>query len=497
MTSLTAAADATTGTIRVDIEQTTLRDLFTRVVANGWGSPTAGPAWSTSGGVAGDYAVNGTQGTHTFSATNSPRRTFSLAAADADMGLTGQVTIAVLALTQPIQPGWMVRYTDANNHYFVEVSLAPGGVATMNLRKNVLGVLTTLSSVVLEQTHAAGATWLARIEVCGHTLKAKAWRSTVTEPGWLATVNDFDLTTGQGLGARSVLATGNTNGSTVFAYDNFAAYVSQPVRLWRVLPDGTRTEVRGSPGSTEPATAAAATATATFYDNEAPFDTNVFYELTSDCSTVVEATSNTVNLASNGDGWLRDPVDPTRNLRIVMESFFDECVDVDTLVWGGLGSSQYVNASGIFDIIDDRRPVTVSQTRKNKASAFRLTSFTLDDIDFLEDIFDPGRILLLSLPTSQNYGWAHRSNGSDYITCFDVEHDYIGVDQGVTTRAWQVPFRLSYAPVDTSEGGTGGNGIGGAGATYDDLAASALGLTYNSLTASGETYLQVAQGVGY
>jgi hypothetical protein len=73
----------------------------------------------------------------------------------------------------------------------------------------------------------------------------------------------------------------------------------------------------------------------------------------------------------------------------------------------------------------------------------------------------------------------------------------IGVDQGVTSRVWDIPFRLSYAPPDTSEGGTGGNGIGGAGATYDDLAASALGLTYNSLTASGETYLQVAQGVGY
>jgi hypothetical protein len=212
---------------------------------------------------------------------------------------------------------------------------------------------------------------------------------------------------------------------------------------------------------------------------------------------VVEATSNTVVLDSDDDGWLRDPVDPTRNVRIVMSSFFDECVDVDTVVFSGLAPRVYANAAGIFDIIDDRRPVTVSQTRKNYASGLTLTSYTLDDIDALEDLFDPNRVLVLSLPVSANYGWAHRSYGTDYITCFDVTQSVIGVDQGVTTRTWDIPFRLSYAPPDTSEGGTGGNGIGGAGATYDDLAASALGLTYNSLTASGETYLQVAQGVGY
>ena len=210
---------------------------------------------------------------------------------------------------------------------------------------------------------------------------------------------------------------------------------------------------------------------------------------------MVEATSNTVNLDSGDDGWLRDPVDPSRNLRIVMDDFFDECVDVDVIVFSGLGTRDYANASGIFDIVDDRRPVTVSQKRKNYGSVLTLTSYTLDDVDGLEDIFDPGRILILSLPIV--YGFGHRSAGSDYITCYDIADAVIGVDQRVTTRVWTIPFRLSYEPADTSEGGQGGNGIGGFNATYDALAASALGLTYNSLTASGETYLQVAQGVGY
>ena len=47
MSTLVATTDPTTGTIRIDIEQTQVRDLFTRVVANGWGSATTGQAWTT------------------------------------------------------------------------------------------------------------------------------------------------------------------------------------------------------------------------------------------------------------------------------------------------------------------------------------------------------------------------------------------------------------------------------------------------------------------
>lgn len=495
MATLTATTDPTTGTIRVDIEQTTLRDLFTRVVANGWGAATTGQAWTVSGGVVGNYAVNGTQGTHTVTTVNVARHSSVTPVASVDHGYFHQVTVAVLALTQPIQVSAMARFVDTSNYYFAEVSLDPSNVATLNLRKNVLGVVTTIGSVVLDQVHAAGATWLIGIQACGSRISAKAWRSTVTEPGWMLNFNDFDLTSGTAVGARSFLVTGNTNVNPVFAYDNAFAYISQPVRLYRVTTDGTKTEVRGSPGSTENPTAAANTATAVFWDNEAPLDTAVFYELTSACNPAVIVTSNTVTLVSDGDGWLRDPVDPTRNLRIVMEDFFDECVEQDVIVFSGLDSRVYENASGIFDRVQAARPATVSMTRKNYASSLTLTSYSLDDIDGIEDILADGRILLLSLPTE--YGWAHRSFGTDYITIFDVQQILLGVDQRVTARVWTLPFRLSPEPADTSEGGTGGNGIGGGGATYDDLAASVIGTTYNSLTASGFTYLQISQGVGY
>jgi hypothetical protein len=496
MSTLVATADPTTGTVRIDVEQTQVRDLFTRVVAGGWGNATTGQAWTTTGGVAGNYAVNGTQGTHTLTTTNAARQSFVTTVVGADMGMSVQCTVAVLALTQPIQISAIVRGTDTSNYYFAELSLNPVNPPTFKIRKVVLGVVSDVSaSVEIAQNHAAGATWNITMEACGTSLKAKAWRSTVSEPGWTVDTVDGDLTTGTLSGVRSFLVTGNTNVSPVMAYDNLVAYVSQPIRLYRVTPDLTRTEVRGSPGYTEAPTAAAASATATFYDNEVPFDVDVFYEMTSYCSAVVEATSNTVNLDSDGDGWLRDPVDPTRNLRLVMDEFYYECSDEQVIVFSGLGDREYANSAGIFDTVDSPRPTTVSQTRKNLGTALALTSFLLDDIDLVEDILDPNRVLLLSLPLV--YGWGHRTYGTDYFTAYDVRQGLLSRDQRDSFRAWDIPLRTSYAPPDTDEFGTGGNGLGVPGATYDDLAASVLGTTYNTLTASGETYLQVAQGVGY
>lgn len=498
MASLTATPDPTTGVIRIDIEQSTVRDTFTRVVAGGWGNatPTA-QAWTATGGAAGDYSVNGTQGLMTFATTNVPRVTSVASVVGADMGAMVQCTIAVLALTQPIQVCLVTRHTDANNYYFAELSLNPVNPPTLLIRKNVLGVTTTLStSLALAQNHAAGATWLMSMEVCGTEIKAKAWRSTVTEPDWMVTVNDSNLVTGVNSGCRSVLATGNTNGATVFAFDNFCTWVSQPFRLFRVTPDGVSTEVRGSPGFTEEASAAAATATATFYDNEAPFDTRLLYTLTSNCSTTVEATSGPATLLSRDNGWIRDPEDASKNILLTFGiRAFDDCtsdLEVALVEWQ---PRIRANASGVFPIVNNPRPNTVSMKRKRYASGFILASKTLTDVDMIDDILAPGTILLVSLPASFGFG---RPYNTDYVTIGDVTEAQINTDDyRDANRAWEIPFELSNAPVDLNEGGTGGNGIGSPGATYDDLAASALGTTYNTLTASGETFQQVAQGVGY
>lgn len=492
MATVVATPDPSTGTVLVQVEQTLLRDLFTRVSVASWGVATTGQAYANAGGAAGDFSVNGSQGLHTFSTTNVQR--VSAASVGVNDHVTfSQVTIPVAALTAPIGTSAVARYTTSNSFYFAELLLFPTGVVTLSLRKMVLGIQTTLATITLTATHAAGATWFIKLSACGSEIQAKAWRSTTTEPDWMISVSDFDLPTGPSAGVRSFLAPGNTNGSTVFTYDNLVVYTGEELQLFRVTPDGVEVEVQGSPFGTNAATAAAATATATLWDPSAPFDVNIFYRLYSDCGSLT-VTSNTTLLDADGFGWLRDPLDPTRNLVISMEGFYDDCVDQDVIVFSGLGGPEYNDASGVFDKINSARPNTISQVRKNHASALNLTSFSLDDILDLEDILATGRILSLTLPTG--YGWAQRTYGTDWITVFDVNQSYLGVDQRVTSRAWSLPFRLS-TPPQNLPGGGGGNGVGGGGATYDDLAASVLGTTYNTVIASGETYDQVAAGTGY
>lgn len=494
MVAVTATPDPTTGTTLVQVEQTLMRDLFTRVVAGGWGSPTVGNPWVNSGGVAGDYSVNGTQGLASVNAVSSTRRT-TVDVGLPDHDLTMQVTIAVVASGNNIEPGLMLRYTDANNYYYAALMIAPSGTVTLQIKKRSLGVTANVSTtVILTGAHTAGASYFIRAAVCGSTLKAKAWFATTTEPSWMLTASDFDLTTGNLLGQRSNLEIGNTNVlPVVFAWDNAVAIVGQPIRVFRTV-DGVSTEMRGSPLNTNAQTAAASSATATLWDNEGPFNVSTTYSLRGSCADTNVVTSTPITLTSDF-GWLRDPTDPTRNIPLSEYAVYDPCEVTDTVVFSGLGDPNYESASGIYDLIDAARPTTISQTRKNYASSLALTSFSTDDLIRLEDLYSPGTILVLSLPVE--YGWAMRTSGTDYITIGDIEQAHIGRDQRVTARQWSMPFRLSLAPPDPSEPGTGGNGIGGGGATYDDLAASALGLTYNSLTASALTYDQVAAGTGY
>lgn len=497
MASLTATTDPATGTIRVDVEQTIARDTFTRVLANTWGSPDVGPPYLHIGALT-QYSVSGSVGVVTPDSVNNGRGAV-LDTGSTDHDLVVEIITNTIPTGGTTNYGGAVRYMDASNYMRGSALIATGtGAITAELMARVGGVDTVIASVATGLTIAVDHR--VRIRACGNRFMLRISPISAPEPeAWTLDVQFPGLSVGTFAGAIFRRNTGNAT-PTFAGFDNLVITTADgppsgdDLRLYRVTPDGVETEVRGSPFSTEPATAFANMATAVFWDGEAPFDTDVFYRMYSACGTLA-LTSNTVNLASGGDGWLRDPTDPSRNLRIVMEEFFDECVDEDVIVFSGLEAREYPTASGIFDRIQAARPATVSMIRKNYGSTLLLTSFSLDDIDSLEDIFADGRILSLSLP--MEYGWAHRSFGTDYITIFDITQSVIGVDQRVTTRFWTIPFRLSPEPVDTSEGGTGGNGIGGGDATYDALAASVIGTTYNSLTASGFTYLQIAQGTGY
>jgi len=501
MSSITATADTVAGNIRIDVEQTVVRDTFTRSVASGWGSANSGQAWTTTGGAAADYSTTGTRGQIALTSVNVARHTqIDGPLADSDQTIT--LVPGVVATGAPIELGLMSRRDSAaNTEYYATASFGLSGVLQIIIRRVIAGTATTLATVTSAIVYTNTTNLRLRFATCGTTLMAKAWVSTVNEPtAWDVTVTDpgiLSTATTMATGVRAILTTGNTNTTPVNTqYDDYTVIYGQPVKLFRVTPDSTRTEVRGSPFYTELATSAANTAIATVYDNEAPFDTSLTYELWTLCSSAAVTGSAAVTLSSGSNGWIRDPENPSLNFVLDFSTAqFNTCDATDQITLTDWDARVSRNASGQFDTVNSQRGRFVGAARKKYDSVFHLASKSLTDIDTIYAMFLPGKIVMVSLPAS--YGWG-RPYGSDYISVGDLVENPANTDDYTDPqRTWDVPFRLEYAPADVNEGMTGGNGVGGGGATYDDLAASAIGVSFTALTATGETYQQVAQGVGY
>jgi hypothetical protein len=486
MSSLTALADPAVGAAVVTLDANTITDTFTRSVSSGWGSADSGQAWTTSGGSASDFSVNGTKGVQSAGTVAVLRHSLIPVGAD-DMRVRATIDLDTGAVTGNTATSWVAgRVTDTSNYYAAQLTFQTDDTVRLAIIERVGGTLTGLSATLtIATSFAAGEQFTVELEVSGSTLRAKAWATaTETDPGWLLTVEDTSLTTGTQAGLLSRLETGNTNALPVlFRFDNVAALEAGD--LWhvhRVYPDGTQTEVLGSP-------AYLSGGLAVFWDTVLPLDTAIFYRATSDDSATT-LTSNTITVTGTGQGWLKDPAQPVND--ILLDVCPDRtCPNTSTGVsFQSLGQGQFASASGVFPQIDAARPRTVAQLRKARTSTLALLSHSLDDGLAVEDILASGRNLALQL--AARYGWAPRLWNIDYIAVGDVNEDRPNVsNQTYVQRSWAIPFAVARAPfVATHQ--SGGNGIGVNGATYGD--ATATGRTYTQRTATGNTYLMSSRG---
>lgn len=498
MASLVATTSPLTGSVLIQLDRILAQDTFTRVVANSWGTPNNGAAYVQTGGVAANFSVNGTRGVHATTTTGAVRMTTTApGTTDGEFSLGWQIPVNPTVAS--IGAGLVIRGT-GTSYYVVENNLNPSGSLELRIVRSVAGVLTTISDTVVLPGFTASASQDITIwaDVQGTKIRASMSRTGQPRPeAYMVEANDATFASGS-IGAWSIRNTGNTNGTVNVSFDDLAVLAgAEPLTLVRVTPDAARAVVRGSGFYTEPSwnSPFLPSGTAVIWDNEAPFDVDVFYALRSASSATEVLTSNTVNLASDGLGWLRDPYVPANNISFeTTGDLFDFCDDAGRIMFAGLPGFSSPSASGVFEIIDASRPDTVAQLRKRYGSTLALISKELSDVDAIEVIIAGGYPLLLSLPNVYGFG---RPYGTDWITVFDVDWHPLGTDLRVPARIWSLPFRLSTPAADVDTGNTGGNGIGGGDATFDVLAASAIGLTFNALTASGFTFNQIAAGTGY
>lgn len=204
---------------------TQLYDDFNRSVGNSWGNATSGQAWTNTGGIPGEYGVNGSSqiGFHFANSANVMRTTFiatnknAIFASDFFFGNS-------VATGAPWRVYVQGRYTDQSNFYAVEYALSLTGVLTYQLIKFVGGVRTTLSSLAtVPGTYAALTSWRTEIYTVGTSIKARVYPVVAPAPtGWTFEVTDASLTTGGNSALSTKLDVGGTGGPFI-NFDNVLA----------------------------------------------------------------------------------------------------------------------------------------------------------------------------------------------------------------------------------------------------------------------------------
>lgn len=202
----------------------TAEDAFGRTVSNGWGSADLGGAWTTSGGVAGDYAVGSGVGTHAVTAAATSRLTYlnGLSLGDVDVAVT--VTLPVTNITgAPAEPANIAVRGVGSDYVMVRLQIETDESVKIGILTAAGAVLATPATVT-GLTHSSAQALRVRVVAEGQTVKARVWAATASEPAtWHTTATG---TTAQVLaagyvGVRSGLATGNTNATLTFSYDTF------------------------------------------------------------------------------------------------------------------------------------------------------------------------------------------------------------------------------------------------------------------------------------
>lgn len=197
-----------------------ITDTFTRTVVDGWGVTDTGQTWTTSGGAAANYDVDGSMGLMSFSATGVTMNAL-IPVPGADVGERIDFASSVVPTGNTITVGLTARENTTANLYMARVSIADTtGAMTLTLRKRVAGVETQLSTVATSTNLVAGAMYTIRFLVSGSSLMAKVWPAAGLEPGWQTTTTDTDLTAAGDAGLRVGVGAVTNPLPVILSFDN-------------------------------------------------------------------------------------------------------------------------------------------------------------------------------------------------------------------------------------------------------------------------------------
>lgn len=163
------------------------------------------------------------------------------------------------------------------------------------------------------------------------------------------------------------------------------------------------------------------------YDYEAPIGLPVDYVATAytDPDTVLAISApSTVTWTTEND-WLKDPLEPARNIEVLVSDMSEYAYDTPT---------------GIHTVLGRPDPVTIGEVRRAATGTLTLTTLTREDRDRLHYITASGHVLLFQ--SSQESGV-----GSMYIALTGVTETRVANLRPSPERQWAIGYQEVSAPV--------------------------------------------------
>lgn len=210
-------------------------DTFTRVEASTWGIATSGQAWVTTGGVAANFSVNGTQGLQAHTTLNVTRNSeLVLDASDLNVLVTNGISAAPTGGIATVTV--VFRYIDANNFCDFRLFREPGGAVTCALRFVVDGAETNTGFPTISGVTSASNITI-RVVAEGTSIQGKAWLAGGAEPAAFNLSATVPATSVGRIKLRSALELTVTNVLPLtLNFDDFS--VTVPGRTYQELLEG-------------------------------------------------------------------------------------------------------------------------------------------------------------------------------------------------------------------------------------------------------------------
>jgi hypothetical protein len=195
------------------------------------------------------------------------------------------------------------------------------------------------------------------------------------------------------------------------------------VKVVRVESDGTTSTVRThTSADTSGDYIELSAGLAVLYDTEAPLDSTIYYIATG-LTSGTATTPTSVVLASGNNLFLKSPLHPWADQRIVLQVPQEpECVPASAIFFGSLDAETRQSRSSVFVVNNRRTPIMASRVRGSIVSTLLLYTRTFADRDALIAINASGDALFLQAPAQYGIPDQYMAVGDYAVTRLLPDH---------------------------------------------------------------------------